>query len=112
MRDLVSIRQKKAKIPSLTDPSDWQGEAFNEFKKQVDQARIIIFTIIPTVDCSDSPDTLIMTSLWGEILVSRIKEMAEMPEGRREEVEGHKELRMFFQQPETAYIGERGWISR
>ena len=60
--------EKKLKIPSLIHPSEWDGDIFKEFRQKVDQARIVIFTVLPGVDDPDDPDTMVLTSLWGEVL--------------------------------------------
>ena len=99
--------EKKASIPSLINAEDWTGEMFMEFRKKIEQARVVIFTVLPAMDEPDDPDTIILTSLWGEVLVSNVKELAKVPDGERREMEGFSQLRDFFGQPHTAYVVER-----
>ena len=107
---------KKLNIPSLIHPSEWDGDTFKEFRQKVDQARIVIFTVLPGVDDPDDPDTMVLKSLWGEVLVTRVKDLIGNPEQERG-VGGFDQLQSFFAQPQTAYIVERvdrtlGWMTR
>ena len=72
----------------------------------MEQSKIVIFTVLTGVDEPDLPDTLILSSLWGEVLVARIKELVE-DEKMRNTMEGFAELQEFFHQEDTAYVTER-----
>ena len=104
----LSFDPKKAlKIPSLIEPVEWKEDAFKEFGKKVNQAKVVVFTILPGVDDADNPNTLIVTSLWGEIMVIMVRELVKYSEESRKEMEGWAELKEFFARDQTAYITER-----
>ena len=68
---------KLPKITSLVKTAEWKKEEFQGFCKKVRQANIVIFTVLPGIDEPEVPDTLILASLWGEVLVAQVKEMVE-----------------------------------
>ena len=108
---------KAPKIPSVVEAKDWTGETFQEYRKKIEQAHIVIFTLLPVVDEPEVPDTMIFTSLWGEVLVVKVREMGEAKDSNREDVQGLSQLRDFFSQPRTSYITERAgytleWMTR
>ena len=94
-------------IPTLQTLQEWNGDAFNDFKKKVDQARVLIFTILPGIDEPNYPDTLILSSLWGEPLVADVRGLVGLDQEARLRMEGFGNLREFFLQPDTAYVTER-----
>ena len=99
--------KKKPKVAFLTGASDWGGEVFQEFQKKVDQAKVVMFTVMPKMDEPDVPNVLIITSLWGEILVSGVHDLLEATGEDREHLPGWREVQGFFKRPETAYITDR-----
>ena len=98
--------KKMVKIPLLVEPAEWKGEQFKDFGNKVDQARVIIFTVLPGMGDPDHPNTLIISSLWGKVLVTRVRELVKYTEDSRHMVQGWEELRESFRQPHTAYITE------
>ena len=97
--------KRMVKIPSLVRAIEWKGETFKDFQKKVNQAKVVIFTVLLGVDDPDNPNTLVMTSLWGEVLVTRVRDLVGQDVGH--DMEGKEELRSFFRQPQTAYVTER-----
>ena len=94
-------------IPSLMTTEEWDQPQFTEFCKKVDQAKVVIFTVLPSMDEPDQPDTLILTSLWGEVLVTRVRELVECTQEDRKKMKGFAKLQEFFLQKDTAYVKER-----
>ena len=94
-------------IPSLNKTEDWNRDLFKEFRKKVEQAKIVIFTVLPGIDEPDSPSTLIVSSLWGEVLVATIGDLVKCATEARTEMQGFTELQDFFLQNDTAYVTER-----
>ena len=104
-RGLSFDPKKKAKIPLLTGAAEWKEEVFREFRKKVEQAKIVIFAVLPGLDEPEVPRTLVIISLWGEILVSGMKDLLETSENQCKE--GWEEMQSFFRQPGTAYVTEK-----
>ena len=59
------------------------------------------------MDDPDLPDTLILSSIWGEVLVARVRELTRDNPETRAQMEGYEELQNFFRQKDTAYVTER-----
>ena len=95
------------KITSLVEVEDWKKKTFNEFRRKVEQARVVIFAVLPGMDDPEHPDTLVIASIWGEVLVTRIRDLAKRADESRREMEGLQELQGFFNQVDTAYITEK-----
>ena len=75
--------------------------------KKVNQARVVLFTVLPEMDNSERPGALVVASLWGEVLVSGVEGLLETSDDQRETVRGWKDMQSFFSQTKTAYITEK-----
>ena len=94
-------------IPSLTKTEEWDQQLFKEFCKKVEQAEVVIFAVLTGIDEPDCPNTLILASFWGEVLVTGIRELVQCTQETRMEMEGFAQLQEFFLQKDTAYVTER-----
>ena len=99
--------EKLEVIPTLMKIHEWIGDTFDEFRKKVEQANVLIFTILPGMDEPNYPDTLILSSLWGEVLVANVRDLVGCDSRTRQEMKGFAEMRAFFLRQDTAYVTER-----
>ena len=106
-RGLSFNPKKNVKVPLVGGAGEWKTDSFKEFRKKVEQSKVVIFTVLPGMDEPEVPQAMIITSLWGEVLVSGVDDLMDSDRVEHEAVGDRMEVQEFFNQSGVAYISER-----